>query len=206
MAPGQTSCGFRCLQGHVLLVQRPRLEKLALCPMSHDMLQPFYAPKSGMWAPLLEVTNCFALIILYPGELVLGHNIIVNVNGYIQLGTWDLYKNLVLLNETHFWVGGGTGSSILRSGSSISEFMLQKFIAHWQNVRARSDVRDHLVKLPHFIFEKWRPKREDEFPQHHILVTEKSQLRAPHTLSRLVLPHHDASCEKGVPIRLDAKA
>lgn len=51
----------------MLLVQRPSLEKLVLCPMSHDMLQPFHAPKPGMWAPLLEVTNYLALIVLHPG-------------------------------------------------------------------------------------------------------------------------------------------
>lgn len=184
------------LQAYVLLVQRPGLEKLGLCLMSHNMLQPFHAPKSRMWALLLEMIDCLTLIVLHPGELVWEHNIIVNANGYMQLGKWHLYINLALLKETVFGWGGGTRQfSSKQPKISFLEFVLLKFIAHWQNVRAGCDIRDHLVKPPHFTFEKLRPKREEKLPQGHTLVTDKrSEPRVPDTIRAVVPRHRAASC------------
>lgn len=112
---GQTSMHSGAPRSLLLLLQRPNLEKLVLRPMNHEMLQLLRVSKSGPWAPLLEITNCFAFIVLPPGELVLGHSITVNATGYIQLGKWDLHKNLVLLKGTLFGWGWGGGNRQLYS-------------------------------------------------------------------------------------------
>lgn len=76
-----------------------------------------------------------------------------------------------------------------------------------QTVRIGSDIRDHLVKPPYFIFEKQRPKQEEKFPQHHIIVSDKKVITkgSSHPVQAGSTP---PCCllRKGVPIRLDAEA